>query len=121
VKRILGLLGWLGVVLVLAALVLRFQGYKAEWQQWSQPMAIAGLIVTALFALSQWRDIGRSFEGRNVRYGSIAAGSVLVFLAILVAVNWISNREHKRWDLTANRLSLSIRQGKSSPSSRSRS
>jgi ABC-type uncharacterized transport system involved in gliding motility auxiliary subunit len=103
VKRILGLLGWLGVVLVLAAVVLRFQGYKAEWQQWSQTLAIAGLVVTALFALSQWRDIGRSFEGRNVRYGSIAAGSVLVFLAILVALNWISNREHKRWDLTANK------------------
>jgi ABC-type uncharacterized transport system involved in gliding motility auxiliary subunit len=103
VKRILGLLGWLGVVLVLAAVVLRFQGYKAEWQQWSQTLAIAGLIVTALFALSQWRDIGRSFQGRNVRYGSIAAGSVLVFLAILVAINWISNREHKRWDLTGNK------------------
>jgi ABC-type uncharacterized transport system involved in gliding motility auxiliary subunit len=103
VKRILGLLGWLGVVLVLAAVVLRFQGYKAEWQHWSQPLALAGLVVTAIFALSQWRDIGRSFQGRNVRYGSIAAGSVVVFLAILVAINWISNREHKRWDLTANK------------------
>jgi len=103
VKRILGLLGWLGVVLVLLAVVLRFQGYKAEWQQWSQYFAIAGLVVTALFALSQWRDIGRSFEGRNVRYGSIAAGSILVFLGILVAINWISNRQHKRWDLTANK------------------
>jgi ABC-type uncharacterized transport system involved in gliding motility auxiliary subunit len=103
VKRILGLLGWLGVVLVLAAVVLRFQGYRAEWQQWSQPLAIAGLVVTALYAISQWRDIGRSFQGRNVRYGSIAAGSVVVFLGILVAINWISNRQNKRWDLTANK------------------
>ena len=102
-KRFLGLLGWLGVVLVLAAVVLRFQGYKAEWQQWSQSLAIAGLVVTAVYALSQWRDIGRSFQGRNVRYGSIAAGTVLVFLGILVAVNWISSRQHKRWDLTANK------------------
>lgn len=102
-KRVLGLLGWLGVVLVLAAVVLRFQGFRAEWQQWSQPVAIAGLVVTALYALSQWRDIGRSFEGRQVRYGSLAAGTILVFLAILVAVNWISNRQHKRWDLTANK------------------
>ena len=103
-KRILGLLGWLGVVLVLAAVVLRFQGYKAEWQQWSQPIALAGLIVTAVFALSQWRDVGRTFQGRSVRYGSLAVGSAVVFLAILVAVNWISNREHKRWDLTANKV-----------------
>ena len=100
-KRIVGLLGWLGVVLVLAAVVLRFQGFRADWQQWSQPLAIAGLVVTALYALSQWRDIGRSFEGKNVRYGSIAAGGVVLFLGILVAVNWISNRQHKRWDLTS--------------------
>jgi ABC-type uncharacterized transport system involved in gliding motility auxiliary subunit len=102
-KRIVGLLGWLGVVLVLAAVLLRFQGYKGEWQQYSQPLALAGLVVTALYAVSQWRDIGRSFQGRNVRYGSIAAGTVVLFLAILVAVNWISNRQHKRWDLTANK------------------
>lgn len=98
-KRILGLLGWLGVVLVLAAVLIRFT--KPEWQEWSRGLAIAGLVVTALYALSQWRDIGRSFQGRNVRYGSVAAGSVLVFLGILVAVNYISNRQHKRWDLTA--------------------
>jgi ABC-type uncharacterized transport system involved in gliding motility auxiliary subunit len=99
VKNLLGLLGWLGVVLVLAATVIHFT--RPEWQQYSQWLAIAGLVVTAAYALSQWRDIGRSFQGRNVRYGSIAAGSVVVFLGILVAINWIANREHKRWDLTA--------------------
>jgi len=103
VKRLVGLLGWLGVILVVAAVTLRFQSFKAEWQQWSQPVAIAGLVVVALYSLSQWRDIGRSFQDRNVRYGSVAAGSVLAFLAILVAINWIGNREHKRWDLTANK------------------
>jgi ABC-type uncharacterized transport system involved in gliding motility auxiliary subunit len=103
VKRIVGLLGWLGVVLVLAAVLLRFQGFKDEWQQYSQPVALAGLIVTILYGLSQWRDIGRSFQGRNVRYGSLAAGTVVLFLGILVALNWISNRQHKRWDLTANK------------------
>jgi hypothetical protein len=103
VKRIIGLLGWLGVVLVLAAVLIRFA--KPEWQlgTWpvSQLLAVAGLVVTAVYALSQWRDIGRSFEGRNVRYGSVAAGSIVVFLGILVGLNYISNRQHKRWDLTA--------------------
>jgi len=99
VKRILGLLGWLGVVLVLAAVLIRVT--RPEWQEWSRALALGGLVVTAIYALSQWRDIGRSFQGRNVRYGSIAAGSVLVFLGILVAVNYIGSRQHKRWDLTA--------------------
>ena len=100
-KRILGILGWLGVVLVVAAVILRFT--KPELQQVYQGLALAGLVVTLLYAASQWRDIGRSFQGRNVKYGSVAAGSVLVFVGILVAVNWISSRQNKRWDLTESK------------------
>lgn len=100
-KRVLGILGWLGFGLVAAAVVLRLT--KPELQPWTQNLAIAGLVVTVIYALSQWREIGRSFEGKNVRYGSIAAGSVLVLLAILVAVNWVANRQNKRWDLTESK------------------
>jgi ABC-type uncharacterized transport system involved in gliding motility auxiliary subunit len=57
-------------------------------------------VVTGLYALSQWRDIGRSFQQRNVQYGSIAAGSIAMFLAIVVAVNWMASRRTVRWDLT---------------------
>lgn len=99
-KRIVGLLGWLGVVLVLGAVALRFA--TPEHDSWYRGLALAGLIVTAIYALSQWRDVARTFQGRNVRYGSIAAASVLVFLAILIAINYIGARENKRWDLTAN-------------------
>jgi ABC-type uncharacterized transport system involved in gliding motility auxiliary subunit len=100
-KRIVGLLGWLGVVLVVAAVVLRFA--KPELQQWYQGLAIAGLVVTLLYTLTQWRDIARSFGGRNIRYGSVAAGSVVLLLGLLIAVNYISNRQNKRWDLTQSR------------------
>jgi ABC-type uncharacterized transport system involved in gliding motility auxiliary subunit len=98
VKRILGLLGWLGVVLVLAAVAIRF--VKPEWMEWSRWLAVAAVVVTGIYALSQWREIARSFQARNVRYGTIAAASVLIFLAILVGINWIANRQNKRWDLT---------------------
>jgi ABC-type uncharacterized transport system involved in gliding motility auxiliary subunit len=98
VKRLVGLLGWLGVALVVVALVLRFT--RPELQPWYRGLAIAGLIVTALYALTQWRDIGRSFQGKNVRYGSLTAGSVAVVLAILVGLNWIASRQNKRWDFT---------------------
>ena len=97
-KRLLGLLGWLGVVLVLAAVALRI--IQPERAQLYQGLAMAGLVVTALYALSQWREIGRSFQGKDVRYGSMAAGSVVLFLAILVGLNWIASRQNKRWDLT---------------------
>jgi ABC-type uncharacterized transport system involved in gliding motility auxiliary subunit len=100
VKRLFGLLGWLGVVLVLGAVAMRFAA--PEHDTWYRGLALAGLIVTAIYALSQWRDVARTFQGRNVKYGSIAAASVVVFLAILVAINYIGARENKRWDLTAN-------------------
>jgi ABC-type uncharacterized transport system involved in gliding motility auxiliary subunit len=96
-KRILGLLGWLGVALVFAAVAIRF--LKPEWQQWQSGLALAGLGCTLLYMLSQWREIARSFAGRQARFGTLAAASVLVVLAILVAINYLSERHNKRWDL----------------------
>ncbi|HVT47766.1 MAG TPA: Gldg family protein [Vicinamibacterales bacterium] len=98
-KRLIGLIGWLAVLLIVAAVFLRFA--RPDLQPWSQRLAIGGLIVMALYAASQWRDILRAFQGRNVKYGSMAVSSVVLVLAILVAINWISSRENKRWDVTA--------------------
>jgi ABC-type uncharacterized transport system involved in gliding motility auxiliary subunit len=97
-KRILGLLGWLGVALVFAALAI--SQLRPEWQ-WYRTLAIAGLACTLVYVLSQWREIGREFSGRQARFGAIAAGSVLVVLGILAAINYIAARHNKRWDLTA--------------------
>jgi ABC-type uncharacterized transport system involved in gliding motility auxiliary subunit len=97
-KRILGTLGWLGVVLVLAAVAVRF--IKPELTEWYRGLAIAGLVVTLLYTLSQWRDIARSMSGKGAKYGSVAAGSVLLMLAIIIAINYIGSRQTKRWDLT---------------------
>ncbi len=101
-KNIVGILGWLGIALVAAALYARWgPGVPESFYGWSRPLALAGLIVTALYALTQWRDIQRSFQSRGMQYGSVAIGSVAVFLAVLVGINWISNRQNKRWDWTA--------------------
>jgi len=101
VKRILGLLGWLGVLLVVAAVVLRI--LYPDLHPYYRGLAMAGLVVTAIYTLSQWRDIGRTFQGKQAKYGSVAASGVALVLAILVGINWISNRQNKRWDLTANK------------------
>ncbi len=98
-KRVLGLLGWLGVVLVLAAVTIRFT--RPEWQQWYVGLSYAGLACTLLYILSQWREIARSFSGRQARLGSLAVASIVLVLAILVAINYLASRQNKRWDLTA--------------------
>jgi ABC-type uncharacterized transport system involved in gliding motility auxiliary subunit len=97
-KRVLGLVGWLGVALVGAAFAI--SQLKPEWQ-WFRTLAMAGLACTLLYILSQWRDVARSFSGRNARFGSLAAASVIVVLAILVAINYLAKRHNKRWDWTA--------------------
>jgi ABC-type uncharacterized transport system involved in gliding motility auxiliary subunit len=98
-KRILGLLGWLGVVLVFAAVAIRFS--KPEWQPYYSWLAIAGLVCTLLYMLSQWREIGQAFAGRQARFGTLALISTAVVVAILVAINYLGTRHDKRWDLTA--------------------
>ena len=98
-KRVLGLLGWLGVALVFAAVAIRFT--RPEWQPWYNGLALAGLACTLLYILSQWREVARSFSGRQARLGSLMAASVVVVLAILTAINYLAARHNKRWDLTA--------------------
>lgn len=100
-KRLLGLLGWLGVALVFAAVAIRFS--KPEWQPWYNGLALAGLACTLLYILSQWREVARSFSGRQARFGTLAVASIAVVLAILVVINYLGARHNKRWDLTASR------------------
>ena len=97
-KRVLGLLGWLGVALVFAAVAISF--LRPQWQ-WYRGLALAGLVCTLLYVLSQWREIAREFTGRQARYGTLAVASVLVVLGILAAINYLASRHNKRWDLTA--------------------
>jgi ABC-type uncharacterized transport system involved in gliding motility auxiliary subunit len=101
IKNILNIVGWLGTALVVAAVAVRF--VRPEWDQYAIYAAWAGLACVVLYTLGQWREIADYFRRRNARYGAIASVSVLVFLAILVAVNYLSFRQNKRWDLTKNK------------------
>jgi ABC-type uncharacterized transport system involved in gliding motility auxiliary subunit len=102
-KRIFDLIGWLGTLLVVIAVAFarvpslnRFGGY-------SRSLAIAGLVCVVIYIAGQWREIAAFYERRQARYGTLTATSVVVVLAILVAVNYIAGRQNKRWDLTTNK------------------
>ena len=111
-KRILGLLGWLGVALVFAAVAIRF--LKPEWQ-WYTNLALGGLVCTLLYMLSQWREVARSFSGREAKFGTVAVVSAIVALGILVAVNYLGVRHNKRWDLTAAQAVHALRSDAEDP------
>jgi ABC-type uncharacterized transport system involved in gliding motility auxiliary subunit len=102
-NKAVNILGWLGALAVAISLILRFQAFRPEWTQYSWHAAIAGLVLILLYLATQWRDIGKAFERRQTRLGSIAAVSVVVVLGILVAVNYLASRRNYRWDLTAGK------------------
>ena len=99
-NQIASIVGWVGTALVFGAVGVRL--FRPEWNQYAYWAAWAGLACVLLYMAAQWRDIADSFRRRQTRMGSIAVSTVLVVLAILVAVNYLSSRRNKRWDLTAN-------------------
>ncbi len=101
-NRILSILSYVGMALVFGALAARI--FKPEWNQYAVYASWAGLALVLIYTLGQWREIAAYFRRRNARYGAIASVSVLVVLGILIAVNYVSVKQNKRWDLTSNRL-----------------
>jgi ABC-type uncharacterized transport system involved in gliding motility auxiliary subunit len=101
-NRILGIIGWVGTALVLAAVAVRF--LKPEWSPYQQYLAWAGLACVLAYLAGQWREVGAFYKRRQARYGTLSIVSILVVLGILIAVNYLASRQNKRWDLTANQV-----------------
>ncbi len=98
-NTILGVVGWVGTLLVFAGVAIRL--FRPQWDQYAYWAAVAGLVCVGLYTLSQWREIGRSFQKRETRFGAMMSVSVVAVLAIIVGINYGVSRRDKRWDLTA--------------------
>src|SRR6185436_7715233 len=109
-QKILGIIGWIGTILVFGALLIRgvpFLGIPSVYpagDQYATYAAWAGLVCVLLYMAGQWRDVATFYQGRGARYGTMSIVSIIVFLAILAAVNYLSTRQNKRWDFTANQV-----------------
>jgi hypothetical protein len=107
-NRALSILGWIGTAMVFAAAAARVLGWAGTYEmtaamdQYTRYGLWAGLALVIVYTLGQWRDIVGAFQHRQTRYGALSGVSVIVALGILVAVNYLSTRQNKRWDLTAN-------------------
>ena len=98
-NTIFGIVGWIGTLLVFAGVAIRF--LRPEWFQYAWWASIGGLACVLLYMLTQWREIGRSFQKRETKLGAMMSISVIAVLAILIGINWVVTRRDKRWDLTA--------------------
>jgi ABC-type uncharacterized transport system involved in gliding motility auxiliary subunit len=100
VKKLGGIIGWIGTALVFGAVAIRF--LKPDWDRYAYWGAWAGLVCVLVYTLSQWRDIAAAFRRRQTRFGTLTAASILIVLGILVAINYLGTRQNKRWDLTSS-------------------
>ncbi|HYB94260.1 MAG TPA: GldG family protein [Vicinamibacterales bacterium] len=101
-QQIFGIIGWIGTVLVFGAVAVRM--FYPEWNQYATYAAWAGLVSVLIYMAGQWRDVVEFYKGRSARYGTVSIVSIIVFIAIIVAVNYLGSRQNKRWDLTANQV-----------------
>jgi ABC-type uncharacterized transport system involved in gliding motility auxiliary subunit len=99
-NTIFGIIGWIGTLLVFAGVAIRV--FRPEWDTYAYWAAVGGLVCVGLYTLTQWREIGRSFQKRETKLGAMMSISVAAVLAILIGINWAVTRRDKRWDLTAS-------------------
>ena len=105
-RRSTGLLGFLGVVLLLfAGMALYFTRFAAGVDRIYILLHAIGGILALIAYFSAGVDNVRTFLGeRSTKYGTSTVLASLFFIVILVAVNYLSSRHHKRFDLTAEHV-----------------
>jgi ABC-type uncharacterized transport system involved in gliding motility auxiliary subunit len=70
---------------------------KPEWVTWG------GLALIAIGLLARVPDLVRAAGARRFKFGSNTIAYVLLVAAILGGVNWLANRESKRFDVSKDR------------------
>ena len=100
-NRLFGFLGWLGSLLVFTALGIWF--VRPDLELVRRALAFAGLGCILLYSAAQWRQVARSFNRRQTRYGALAGTGLVLVLAVAIGLNYILARQNMRWDLTAAR------------------
>ena len=101
-QKVFGIIGWIGTALVFGAVAVRM--FYPEANQYATYAAWAGLVAMLIYMAGQWRDVAEFYRGRGAKYGTMSIVSIVVFLGILAAVNYLGTRQSKRWDLTANQV-----------------
>ena len=62
-KRIAGILGWVGTAAVAVAVYIRM--FKSDWAQYGVYAAWVGLVLVLLYLLSQWKETAASMGPRS--------------------------------------------------------
>lgn len=94
-------LAGVGVLLVVLALAASALGSEPAWLP--QLVLAVGVVLIISYGLLRPQQVRVVLTGRQVRYGGNALLMSIAFIGILVTLNFLSDRHHRRFDLTANR------------------
>ena len=64
----------------------------------------AGTFALVIWLFSGWESMGAALGKRTTRYGANAAIYSIGFIALLVAINYVASRHHRRIDLTEQKI-----------------
>ncbi|MBY0276708.1 GldG family protein [Candidatus Binatia bacterium] len=59
-----------------------------------------GIVLLAIFLFGSFKDLGKLLSARSTKYGTNMVVYSLLFIALLVGVNWFGARHNKRWDVS---------------------
>jgi ABC-type uncharacterized transport system involved in gliding motility auxiliary subunit len=106
IRRILDWGGYVGLVVLAAAVIVPF--IRPEWVRFRWTLIIAGVLLVIASLLARVEDFRGLAGRRTVRYGLNTAVAVVLVLGATVIVQALSFRHSARWDLTeTKRFSLS--------------
>jgi len=101
-KKIDNIIGGLGLLLVVAALI--WYSITRLWEIYHWIFLVLGLIGAGYFLYIYFSKRDKKISSRSFKQGSNILVQVLIFLAIVVMLAFITTRQHYRSDLTSNNL-----------------
>ena len=96
------IIGIIGIVLFLFSLV--YYTIQNIWDVINWISLILGLIGITVFVFIYLRNREKEISTRNLQYGSNALIQILIVIAIVALLAYVTTRQHLRSDWTANKL-----------------
>ncbi len=96
------IIGTLGIILFLFSLV--YYSIQNVWEVLNWITLILGLTGMGLFLFMFYRNREKSISTRNLQYGSNAMIQILIVIAIVALLAFVTTRQHLRSDWTENKL-----------------
>jgi ABC-type uncharacterized transport system involved in gliding motility auxiliary subunit len=101
-KKLTDNLAFIGFTALFAGLL--YYSVNSQWDWIAQAAVYGGAVLLVLHVVFNFSDLRRALRSRTARYGSAAGAAIILVLGILVLLNFLNFRHHKRVDLTENQM-----------------